>query len=134
MRKSGLIIRSAFLLLVVTGSANAQSMRSGGQTGSVQQGFGASVVVASGGIFVGESANQSTPGSVYAYGHDDSDRWTQMAKLVSPDAENGDGFGGALAVEDRTLVTSSTSADGGAGAVYPAGTPVAASASTTATS
>jgi len=118
MRKSGLIIRSAFLLLAVTGSANAQSMRSGGQTGSVQQGFGASVVVASGGIFVGESANQSTPGSVYAYGRDDSDGWTQMAKLVSPDAENGDGFGGALAVEGRTLVTSSTSADGGAGAVY----------------
>ena len=110
MRKSGSFIWSAVMLLVTVGAADAQSMRTGGRSANAQQGFGATVVVSNGRIFVGESQNQTTPGFVYAYGRDDSGAWSEMAKLESPDSEDGDGFGGTLAVDDGTLVTSIASA------------------------
>ncbi|MFQ5530042.1 MAG: hypothetical protein ACE5FP_06775, partial [Gemmatimonadota bacterium] len=109
---------SAFMLLAVVGVADAQSMRAGGQTANARRGFGASVAISGGMIFVGESANQRTSGFVYAYSRDDSGAWSEAAKLASPDAETGDGFGAALAVDGGTLVTASAGADGGLGAVY----------------
>lgn len=118
MGKFGTYLGSAFALLAVAGSADAQSMRAGGQTANAQQGFGATVALSNGSIFVGESANQTTPGYVYAFARSASGEWTETAKLSSPDATDGDGFGGALAVDGNTLVTSSASADEGTGAVY----------------
>ncbi len=116
MRKSGFLIGSAVMLLFVVGIADAQSMRTGDQASRAQQGFGATVAVSNGMVFVGESQNQTTPGFIYAYGRDDSGAWSEMAKLVSPDAEDGDGFGGTLVVDGGTLITSTAST--GAGAVY----------------
>jgi choice-of-anchor B domain-containing protein len=104
------------MLFAAASSADAQSMRSATQ--AAQQGFGASVAVSGGNLFVGEAANQATPGMVYAYERDASGAWSEMAALTSPDAVDGDGFGGTLAVDGSTLVTASTSADEGTGAVY----------------
>lgn len=116
MRKFGSTIGSALMLLAVAASADAQSMRTGSQTANAGQGFGATVTVSNGRVFVGEAANQTTPGYVYAYGRNESGEWFELARLVSPDAEDRDGFGGTLAVDGGTLITSTASA--GAGAVY----------------
>ncbi|MDH3297985.1 MAG: FG-GAP repeat protein, partial [Gemmatimonadota bacterium] len=117
MRTSASVTLSALMLLAVVGTAEAQSMRAGSQSASGQQAFGATVAVSGGRIFVGEPANQRSPGFVYAYGRDGSGAWSEIARLAAPDAQNADGFGGALAIEGNTLVTASTSADG-AGAVF----------------
>jgi len=113
MRTSTSVTLSAFMLLAAVGVADAQSMRAGGRAADTQQSFGATVAISGGMIFVGEPANQQTSGYVYAYGRDDSGAWSEAARLAAPDAQIGDGFGGALAVDGTTLVTAD-----GAGAVF----------------
>lgn len=107
----------ALAVLAVAGSAAAQSMPGAERQSSAREGFGATVAVNGDQIIIGEAANQASPGYVYAYERDASGSWTQAARLSSPDATDGDGFGGALAVDGDLMATSGTLEDGGT-AVY----------------
>lgn len=109
-------LTGAVAVLAMAGAAAAQSMPASAQSG-VQQGFGATVAVHGDQIIVGESANQASPGYIYAYERDASGSWTQTARLSSPDASDADGFGGALAVDGDLMATSGNLEDGSA-AVY----------------
>jgi choice-of-anchor B domain-containing protein len=83
----------------------AQSMfRAGGLTSSLA-GFGGAVVVNGNQVIVGEGGNNLRPGTVYLYEKQDG-AWVETGTLVAPDAEDADGFGGALATDgDVLLVT-----------------------------
>ena len=58
------------------------------------QGFGTSVLVAGGGVLVGEPTSEREPGSVRVFR---DGRWTEVQALYAPDAAARDGFGSALA-------------------------------------
>ena len=92
-------------------------------------GFGNAVLVGDGEIFVGESANQFRPGSVYVYRRGGSG-WQVSATLTAPGAVVGDQFGSALALDDtRLFVASGTTAVhvfNKTGSAWTAGGPVAA--------
>jgi choice-of-anchor B domain-containing protein len=65
-------------------------------------GFGGSVLVGDGEIFVGEAANQFRPGLVYLY-RKTSTGWQEAATLTGPKAAVGDQFGTSLALDGTTL-------------------------------
>ncbi|MFW6088478.1 MAG: choice-of-anchor B family protein [Gemmatimonadota bacterium] len=104
----GAVIGSGLMLVAAAGTAEAQSMRSATTAPAAQQGFGRTVEVSDGWIFVGEPANTLTPGYVYAYERGDSDEWRRAVRLESPDAADGDEFGRILAVDGDLLVTGAT--------------------------
>ncbi|MCL7984421.1 MAG: choice-of-anchor B family protein [marine benthic group bacterium] len=81
------------------------------------QGFGASAAVAGDVMFVSEPQNQSTPGYVHLFQRA-GDVWTEAGRLEAPDAEPGDGFGGAVDAHGGTMVTAAYSALDGAGEAY----------------
>jgi choice-of-anchor B domain-containing protein len=74
---------------------------------SGQAGFGRAMVVSGDQVLVGEGANTLRPGTVYIYERSGGS-WIETGQLRAPDAENGDGFGAALATDgDVLLVTGS---------------------------
>ena len=81
------------------------------------QAFGASVAVDGDVMFVSEPQNQAAPGYVHLFTRA-GDVWTEAGRLEAPDAVAGDGFGGALAADGGTMVTSSYSSLDGAGEAY----------------
>lgn len=81
------------------------------------QAFGASVAMDGDLMFVAEPQNQATPGYVHLFRRS-GDVWTEAGRLEAPDAVPGDGFGGALAADAGTMVTSSYSSLDGAGEAF----------------
>ncbi len=75
------------------------------------QGFGTSVLVAGGGVLVGEPTSEREPGSVRVFR---DGRWTEVQALYAPDAAARDGFGAALAAGGPHLFVGAP----GAGAVH----------------
>ena len=65
-------------------------------------GFGGTVLVGDGEVFVGEAANQFRPGTVYIY-RKAGDAWQQSATLTGPQAAVGDRFGASLALDGESL-------------------------------
>lgn len=65
-------------------------------------GFGGSVLVGDGEVFVGEAANQFRPGAVYVYQKAGAG-WQQAAALLKPGGAVGDRFGSALALDGTRL-------------------------------
>ncbi len=65
-------------------------------------GFGGTVLVGDGEVFVGEAANQFRPGTVYVY-RKSGTAWQQAATLTGPNAAVGDQFGTALALDGSRL-------------------------------
>jgi choice-of-anchor B domain-containing protein len=65
-------------------------------------GFGATVLVGDGEVFVGEAANQFRPGTVYIY-RKSGDGWHQSATLTKPGAAVGDRFGSSLVLDGSRL-------------------------------
>ncbi|MEX2399822.1 MAG: choice-of-anchor B family protein [Rhodothermales bacterium] len=84
---------------------------------SAQKGFGKSVLIAAGEIFVGESDNVYRSGAVHVYGGAE-DGWAQRAELTAPDARMGDHFGQSVARDGDLLVVGSTGGEGHPGAAY----------------
>ncbi|HEX9701048.1 MAG TPA: choice-of-anchor B family protein [Acidobacteriota bacterium] len=76
-----------------------------------QSGYGSSVAVGDGELFVGESRNRISSGFVYVY-RPGPNGWREVAKLLASDATNRDGFGGAVAVEGDTLAVASNAGNG----------------------
>ncbi len=65
-------------------------------------GFGGTVLVGDGEIFVGEAANQFRPGLVYLYRKTPTG-WQEAATLTGPTSAVGDQFGSSLALDGTTL-------------------------------
>ena len=83
-----------------------------------QVGFGTSLTVHDGEVFVGEPVHNLRPGQLYVYGQDGSGAWTVSQILQAPDGTPEDRFGIRSAVQDDMLLVSATRADDGTGAVY----------------
>ncbi|NQW04612.1 MAG: choice-of-anchor B family protein [Acidobacteria bacterium] len=69
---------------------------------TVAAGFGGTVLVGDGEVFVGEAANQFRPGAVYVY-RKTGETWQQAAALQMPDAAVGDRFGSRLILDGSRL-------------------------------
>ena len=80
----------------------------------LRTGFGASLAVGDGEVFVGEPANSFRPGMVFVY-RKVGTTWQQTAMLTAPDSMAGDHFGTGIAVSGSDLFVSSPR---GAGFVY----------------
>lgn len=104
---------TALLLVAASGTAQAQSMRTAGESPAAQQGFGGTVAVSGERVIVGEPANQTTPGYVYVYERDAEGEWQRATRLESPDAANGDGFGRSLAVDGNLMAAAATADESG---------------------
>jgi len=65
-------------------------------------GFGGTVLVGDGEVFVGEAANQFRTGMVYVYRKSPSG-WQESFTLTGPNAAVGDRFGSSLALDGATL-------------------------------
>ena len=68
----------------------------------VRVGFGSVVLVGDGEVFVGESANNFRPGTVYVY-RKTGGSWREAAKLTAPEAAVYDRFGSSLALDGTRL-------------------------------
>jgi choice-of-anchor B domain-containing protein len=91
------VFASTFFLIpdaeVATSAAPAETMLVG---------FGGTVLVGDGEVFVGEAANQFRPGTVYIYRKSGA-AWQQAATLTGPNAAVGDQFGTALVLDGSRL-------------------------------
>ncbi|MFQ5679016.1 MAG: choice-of-anchor B family protein [Gemmatimonadota bacterium] len=81
------------------------------------QGYGQTVAIGQGEIFVGEPLNERRPGIVYVYRKSDGE-WREAAQLTAPDGYDNDHFGRAIVPAGPTLLVGATSVDEGRGAVY----------------
>ena len=72
------------------------------------QGYGQSVAIGDGEIFVGESLNTMAPGYVYVYRSGGSGVWNEVQRLKASNGSNGDHFGRALALTGNHLLVGST--------------------------
>lgn len=88
-------------------------------TDATAQSFGGAISYSGDQLFVGETSNSSSSGTLYIYGLDDSGVWREEARLQASDNDGGDNrFGRALAVDGRTLIVGSTTKDAPLGAAY----------------
>ena len=83
---------------------------------AAQGSFGEGLAISGRELYVGQPGNVYGPGVVYVFRQDAKGVWRAARKL--PGATNGDGFGGAIAVDGTTLLVGSAKADSGRGAVY----------------
>ena len=88
-----------------------QTMAAGGPLA----GYGVSVAVESGEVFVGEVGNIMRPGAVYVY-QKTFGEWSETARIEASDGSAGDGFGSTLAVDESRMLVGAGSE--GAGIVY----------------
>ena len=72
------------------------------------QGYGQSVAIGDGEIFVGESLNTMAPGYVYVYRSSGGGAWSELQRLEASNGSNGDHFGRALALTGSHLLVGST--------------------------
>ena len=72
------------------------------------QGYGQSMAIGYGEIFVGESLNTMAPGYVYVYEGDGSGAWSESQRLEASNSADGDHFGRALAFTGDHLLVGST--------------------------
>ena len=89
--------------MFVAGLAAVDLSRPGAEArASTMVGFGGTVLVGDGEVFVGEAANQFRPGMVYVY-RKAGGGWQQAAVLTAPNGAVGDRFGQALAADGSRL-------------------------------
>jgi len=85
-----------------------------------QNGFGGALAVGDDVVFVSETQNTVTAGSVYVYQRDQATGdWTEQARLSASDATDWDDrFGRALTTDGQTLIVGATKNGGTKGATY----------------
>ena len=101
----------SFLLLLCLTVVPAQAQTSG---------FGGALAVGDDVVFVSETQNTLSAGSVYVYERDEaSGDWTEQASLSASDATDWDDrFGRALTTDGQTLIVGATKNGGSKGATY----------------
>ncbi len=82
------------------------------------QRYGAAADVADGTVLISEPAYERRPGTVYLYRQDAGGTWSEVGQLRASDADVGDYFGRALAVEGDLLWAGATGVDSSRGAAY----------------
>ena len=82
-----------------------------------QIGFGRTVALGDGDVFIGEPGNQATPGYVYVY-RPDSGGWVEIAALTANDAMDADGFGSGIDIDGNWLIVGAELMDAGAAYVF----------------
>lgn len=73
--------------------------------------FGLTVALDSNYAVVGAPGTDGDKGAVYVFAKNANDSWSFVKKIVSPDAGNGDRFGGSVAVDSFTLAVGSSNND-----------------------
>jgi choice-of-anchor B domain-containing protein len=84
--------------------------------GTLGDAFG-TALAAEGSLLAVGAPGDSAGGAVYLYERGSSGRWTQRARLTSPDAAEGDRFGAALALKGGVLLVGAPGREGDRGAV-----------------
>ena len=109
MNKPGYLLSFTLLLCLTVVPAQAQS-----------SGFGGALAIGDDVVFISETQNTVTAGSVYVYERDEaSGDWTEQAHLSASDATDWDDrFGRALAADGRTLIVGATKNGGTKGGAY----------------
>jgi choice-of-anchor B domain-containing protein len=77
-----------------------------------QTGFGRSVAVGDGEVFIGEPGNNVPSGVLYIY-RQSGGAWVEATMLIATDAADGDGFGTAVATAGDELFVGAVTADRG---------------------
>ena len=80
-----------------------------GAVSSSAGGFGHAIVMAGDVLFAGEAKSIHAPGRVLMYHWEGG--WTDPVELMANDADVGDGFGSAIAVDDERLVVGAPDSD-----------------------
>lgn len=80
-------------------------------------GFGSALAINGADLFVGESQNETRPGTVYVY-RKVANKWTEHARITASDGIPGDGFGTAIIVAGDYMLVTATLADKAKGAGY----------------
>ena len=88
--------------------------------GQGSTGFGSSLAIYDGTIFVGKAQTRDAPGEVYVYRYDeDSGMWVEQQRLRASDAtDERDDFGGTMVAGDGMLFVGATGSGNSSGAVY----------------
>jgi len=109
-------IKRAVLLVLCLGaivpSAGAQNSLDS------QSGFGYSIDVDGGSVFVGEPLNHRFPGMVYVFQKDEMSEWSAVAELSGSESGVGDRFGNTVLASGDWLFASATGTRDTPGVVY----------------
>jgi len=109
MKRYGFLVILA--LFWITPSSEAQ----------ISSGFGSTLAMKDGIVFVAKATNDSGPGTVYVLAYDEaSQEWVEHQRLQAPNAEDDqvDNFGRSMVAGDGALFVGATASDEGRGAVY----------------
>ncbi len=81
-------------------------------------GFGASIVLGDGEMFIGAATANGGIGGVSVYQLNDEERWVQSGNLVPFDGLRGGGFGTSLVIDGSVALVGAPGAGGRAGRIY----------------
>ena len=81
-------------------------------------GFGQALAVAGGDLLVGSSTAAGGLGAVYVFRRDDAGVWTESGRIMAGNGEEGDGFGGTIAVAGGVALVSASGSRDSLGTVY----------------
>ena len=105
------------MLLALCGTAYGQSY-SGAPQNFEMGGYGQSILIGDGTIYIAEIANSYRPGMLYAYQKDTAGNWAEVGRVTASNAETGDRFGAGLAMSGNRMIVSATQRDNERGAAY----------------
>ncbi|MDH3297279.1 MAG: choice-of-anchor B family protein [Gemmatimonadota bacterium] len=69
-------------------------------------GFGGTVAISGGEVFVGEPGNVFRPGMIYVYQRGEAGDWVEAGVLMDEGNRSADRFGGSMVVDGRTMLAS----------------------------
>ena len=81
-------------------------------------GFGQALAVAGGDLLVGSSTAAGGLGAVYVFRRNDAGVWTESGRIMAGNGEEGDGFGGTIAVAGGVALVSASRSRDSLGTVY----------------
>ena len=90
----------------------------GAATPAAAQGFGSTAALGAGEIFLSESQNPYSSGTVFVFRPDAGGRWIQAARFSAADSATMDRFGRSLSFANGRLLVGATSVDDSRGAAY----------------
>ncbi len=95
-----------------------QTQRLTASDGSPGDAFGRVAAISGDFAFISTMAHNGTRGAVYVFHRDDSGSWSEAVKLMAADADSGDVFGTAIAVDGNVALIGAPQKNNRAGAVY----------------